>query len=194
MICNEENLTHDFPHQAEVNQFLKVSTTPIVLTDSFPNQETNRVSWNPTSSNFVLMLSSAKLKNDVMLATQSKEYGNVNSSNDQVTDQPTSSTASPLDPTPNFVPNKLTIKPPECVIHTSKFNLNARASQNYNIFEDIDQAPSIMLNLEVLENCPTQKKAFLLAIGCINPSYSNIVVFDHESYTPQLRAQLDVMI
>jgi len=53
------------------------------------------VAWDPSSSNSVLMLSSAKPKNDVMVAAQSKDYDNANLTNGQAIDQPTSSTASP---------------------------------------------------------------------------------------------------
>ena len=44
-ICDEEPYTKDFPHQAEVKKFLKkTSNTSVVLTNPFPNLETNVVS------------------------------------------------------------------------------------------------------------------------------------------------------
>jgi hypothetical protein len=58
------------------------------------------VARDPSSSNMVLMLSSSKLKSDVMVATRNKDYGNVNPLNGQATDQPTSSTPPSSDPTP----------------------------------------------------------------------------------------------
>lgn len=58
----------------------------------------------------------------------------------------------------------------------------------------MDQVPSAMLTLEVLQNFPTQKKALLSKIRCIDPSDSNLVVFNHENYTPQLLTQLAFMI
>lgn len=56
-----------------VNQILNLSATPAVLTDTFPNKETNMVFRDPASSNSILMLSSAKSKSDVMVATRNKD-------------------------------------------------------------------------------------------------------------------------
>jgi hypothetical protein len=93
-----------------------------------------------------------------------------------------------------MIPMELTIKPPKGVIHKSAFNPHSRAAQNYNVVEDLAQSPSAMSTLEVLQNFPTQKKALLSAIGCVDPSDSNLVVFSHENYTPRLPAQLAFMI
>ena len=41
-----------------------------------------------------------------------------------------------------------------CTTH----NLNAQASQHYNIIEDISKAPCAMLALKVLQICPSQWK------------------------------------
>lgn len=139
-----------------------------------------------TSSNLVLMISYTKPKNEVMVATESKDYSNVNILNSQSTNQPTNSTASPSDPTPNVVPTKLTIKPLEDVIHKSKFNPHARDAQNYNIVEDLAQDPSTM--------SPTQNKNFLSTIGCINPLASNLIVFNHQNHTPLLLTPLAFII
>jgi len=72
---------------------MKSSTSPAILIDPFPNQETHLVSRDPTSSNLVSILSSTKSKVDVMVTTHNKYYGNENSPNDQHTDQPTNSVA-----------------------------------------------------------------------------------------------------
>lgn len=93
------------------------------------------------STSSIMMLSSTKLKNDVMVATRNKDYINLNSFTGQATDQPANSTSSASDPTPNVIPTELTIKPPKGVIHKSLFNPHARATQNYNIVEDLAQAP-----------------------------------------------------
>ena len=74
------------------------------------------------------------------------------------------------------------------------FNPRARVAQHYNIVEDLAQSPSAMLTLEVLQNCPSQKKALLSAIGGIDPMDSNLVSFNHKGYDPQLPAQLAFLI
>lgn len=131
---------------------------------------------------------------NIMVATRNKDYGNSSPSIGHDTDQPANSTISPLDPTPNVIPTELTIKPPKGVIHKSTINPHLRATQNYNIVEDLAQAPSAMSTLEVLENCPTQKKALLSVIGCIDPSNFNLLVFNHENHMPWLPSQLNFVI
>ena len=47
-----------------------------------------------------------------------------------------------------------------------------------------------MSALELLQNCPSQKQALLSAIGGIDPTDSNLVVFNHTGYVPQLPVEL----
>jgi hypothetical protein len=70
------------------------------------------------------------------------------------------------------------------------FNPHACAAQNYNIVEDLAQAPSVMSALEVLQSCPTQRKALLKDIGGIEPTDTNLIIFDLEDHTPRLPPQL----
>ena len=83
---------------------------------------------------------------------------------------------------------ELTIKLPKGFVHKSTFNPRARVAQNYNIVEDLDQSPSVMLTLEVLQNFPSQKKALLSEIGGIDLTNSNLIVFNHTIYVPKLPA------
>ena len=52
--------------------------------------------------------------------------------------------------------------PPKGTLHKSIINPNARATQYYNIVQDLAQAPCNMLALEVLQTFPTQQKKLLL--------------------------------
>jgi hypothetical protein len=70
------------------------------------------------------------------------------------------------------------------------FNPHSRVAQNYNIVEDLAQAPSAMSTLEVLQSCPTQWKALLKAIGGIDPTDTNLIIFDLEDHIPRLPPQL----
>jgi hypothetical protein len=74
------------------------------------------------------------------------------------------------------------------------FNPQARAAQNYSIFEDLSQAPSTMSALEVLQSCPIQWKALLKDIGGINPTDMNLIIFDLEDHIPRLPPQLAFQI
>jgi hypothetical protein len=60
------------------------------------------------------------------------------------------------------------------------------AAQNYSIVEDLVQAPSAMSTLEVLQSCPAQRRALLKAIGGIDPTDTNLIVFNLEDHTPRL--------
>jgi hypothetical protein len=84
--------------------------------------------------------------------------------------------------------------PTKGVVQKSAFNPHARAAQNYNIVEDLAQAPSVMLALEVLKSFPTQRKALLKDIGGIDPTDTNLIVFDLEDHIPGLPAQLAFQI
>jgi hypothetical protein len=80
------------------------------------------------------------------------------------------------------------------VVRKSSFNPHARAAQNYSIVEDLAQAPSAMSALEVLQSFPTQRKALLKAIGGINPTDTNLIIFDLEDHIPRLPPQLAFQI
>ena len=83
-------------------------------------------------------------------------------------------------PTPEPV-----VKPPsKGVLRRSSYNPNARAAQNYNIVEDLAQAPSAMSALEVLQSCPLQRKDLLSAIGGIDPADSSLLTFDLDNFSP----------
>jgi hypothetical protein len=51
-----------------------------------------------------------------------------------------------------------------------------------------------MSSLEVLQSCPAQWKSLLKAIGGIDPTDSNLIVFDLEYHIPRLPAQLTFQI
>lgn len=96
------------------------------------------VAQEPSSSNTVLILSSSKLRFDVMVPTRNQDYGNVNPLNGHAIDQPTNSTPTSYD---SIMPPELTIKTPKGIIHKSSFNPRSRASKNYNVVEDLAQSP-----------------------------------------------------
>ena len=87
------------------------------------------------------------------------------------------------------------IRPP-CwgVLWKSSYNPNAQATQNYNILEDLAQAPSTMLTLEVLQSCPLQRKSLLSAIEGIDPTDSNLTCFDLENHVLRLPHQIAFLI
>ena len=89
----------------------------MVLTDQFPNPDTNLVATNLAPSSQVLKLSTTKPSQDIFLSACNKYYGS------QGTDQPTTLTTNPYtESVPPTVILELTIKPPKGVIHKSTYN------------------------------------------------------------------------
>jgi hypothetical protein len=84
--------------------------------------------------------------------------------------------------------------PPKGVVRKSAFNPHARAAQNYSIVEDLAQAPSVMSSLKVLQSFPIQQKALLKGIGGIDPTDTNLIIFDLEDHIPRLPPQLAFQI
>ena len=67
---------------------------------------------------------------------------------------------------------------PKGVIKCSTHNPNARATQNYSIFEDLGETPCAMSDLKVLQMCPSQRNALLSALRALEPSGSKVINFD----------------
>jgi len=59
---------------------------------------------------------------------------------------------------------------------------SSSATQNYNIVEDLAQAPCVMFSLEVLQHCPSQHRMLLDAIGAFDPESSNNITFNLDNY------------
>jgi hypothetical protein len=60
--------------------------------------------------------------------------------------------------------------------------------------EDLAQAPLAMSTLQVLQSCSAQRKALLKAIGGIDLTDTNLIVFDLDDHIPQLPPQLEFQI
>jgi hypothetical protein len=205
-MCGDDHYTKDSPRRAEVHKFLQSTSKPstsAVLSQPFPSQQQaslvihDQPSASTSTQSYVLMCTSDSRKDIVSLATRSKDY---TSSKEKVDDISPDSTAPPNPSTTGPLhlkrPNLDTVirPPPKGVIKKSAFNPHARAAQNYSIVEDLAQAPSAMSALELLQSCPAQRRALLKAIGGIDPTDENLIVFDLNEHVPRLPAQLAFQI
>jgi hypothetical protein len=107
------------------------------------------------------MCTSDSKKNNVALTTQAKDYSPSKEKVDDLT--PSLVQLSPATPPTNgpLHLERLSLDtvlrpPPKGVIQKLDFNPHSHVAQNYNIVEDLAQAPSAMSALEVLQCCPTQ--------------------------------------
>jgi hypothetical protein len=205
LICGDDHYTKDCPRRAEVTKFLQGTpkpSTPTVLSQPFPSQQQAQlvIHDQPSTSttSYVLMCTGDSKQNNVAITTRAKDYS---PSNEKVDDLPPA-LVQPSPPTPpTNGPLHLerprfdtVVRPPKGVVQKLAFNPHARVAQNYSIVEDLAQAPSAMSALEVLQSCPAQRKALLKAIGGIDPTDTNLIVFDLEYHIPRLPPQLAFQI
>ena len=88
----------------------------------------------------------------------------------------------------------LHIPQPKVEVHTNipkgPLRRNAalgRAAHSYNIVDDLAQSPTAISTLELLQLCPSQKKALLSTMGAVDPANDQMIVFDaHQSEHPPL--------
>ena len=66
---------------------------------------------------------------------------------------------------------------PKGVLKHSRHNPNARATQNYSVVKDLGHTPCAMSALEVLQSCPSQRKALLFSLGVNNDKSSSVIKF-----------------
>jgi hypothetical protein len=190
LICGDDHYTKDCLRRAEVNKFLQGQPKPstsVVLSQPFPSQQqASLVIHNQPStstSSYVLMCTGDSKKDNVALTTRAKDY---TPSKEKVDDlppdlvQPSPSNPPTNDPLHLERPSLDTVirPPPKGVVKKSAFNHHARAAQNYSIVEDLAQVPSAMSALEVLQSCPAKRRALLKSIGGIDPTDTNLIVFD----------------
>jgi hypothetical protein len=73
-------------------------------------------------------------------------------------------------------------------------NPQARAAHNYSLVDDLAQSPAAMSILEVLQNCPTQRKSLLSTLGAVDPADTRLITFDLDSCEPRLPALVAIHI
>jgi hypothetical protein len=177
--------------------------TPVVLSQPFPSQHQAQLvihdQPSPSTTSYVLMCTGDSKKNNVSITTRAKYYSPSKEKVDNFPPslvQPPPSTSPPNGPLHLERPGPDTVlfPPPKGVVQKSTFNPHAHAAQNYSIVEDLEQAPSAMSALEVLQSCPSQQKALLKAIGGIDPTDMNLIIFDLEDHIPRLPPQLAFQI
>jgi hypothetical protein len=75
---------------------------------------------------------------------------------------------------------------PKGAFKKDSHNPNARAAQNYSVVEDLSQTPCAMSALEVLQRCPAQRKALLIALGSTETCNPSIIMLDTTDLKPCL--------
>jgi hypothetical protein len=75
---------------------------------------------------------------------------------------------------------------PKGAFKKASHNPNARAAQNYSVVEDLSQTPCAMSALEVLQSCPSQRKALLTSLGSTETCNLGTIMLDTINLKPHL--------
>jgi hypothetical protein len=75
---------------------------------------------------------------------------------------------------------------PKGAFKKASHNPNTRAAQNYSVVEDLSQTPCAMSALEVLQSCPSQRKALLTALGSTETCNPGTIMLDTTDLKPHL--------
>jgi hypothetical protein len=186
IICGDDHYTRDYPLRNEVAKIFQGKSQPTVLTQPFPQQqsmvvETPSPGGSSSHPNDEASLSAhIYMFNGINLTTRSKTYdtpGNPDKGKDthgtgNLSDPSLSCISLPSvnPPSRPFQIEKPTfnsiLRPPKSTIRKATFNPSSRATHNYNIVEDLAQAPCAMSTLEVLQHFPNQRRILLATLGC----------------------------
>ena len=83
---------------------------------------------------------------------------------------------------------------PKGVLKCSGHNPNARAAQNYSVVEDLGHTPCAMSALEVLQSCPSQRKALLSALSVNGDDSSSVIKFETVGHQPHLPYYVSLLV
>ena len=88
----------------------------------------------------------------------------------------------------------MVLHPTKSTLRKALFNPNARATQFYNVVEELAQEPCAMSSLEVLQSCPMQWKKLLTSLGSLDLDNTNLIHFNPENHKSRLPHQIAFQI
>jgi hypothetical protein len=205
-ICGEDHPTHQCPQKDEIHQYLAQQRGPpttYCINSSLPSPtskhgclksfpSTRGITGTPHHEGSSSNASIYMCDHMVNLQTQNKNYDIPEPSNASPDATSSSQPSGPLQIEKPFLDAPL--HPPKGILHHTTHHPNAWATHNYNIVEDLAQAPCAMSALKVLQSFPMQWKELLSAIGGVDPSESSLITFDTTQVTHRLSHQVSFHI
>jgi hypothetical protein len=188
-LCVEDHPTHLCPRLAEARKFV-TQQQQFMLTNPFQhgknltqastsaeggNQETFPPPNNSSSTNVYMV------RGDAFIMTRAHDYSKPSTSEN--------GKEAELPSLPLLIKKTLgetMTRIPKGAFKKSSHNPNARATQNYSVVEDLSQTPCAMSTLEVLQSCPTQRKALLTALGSTKTCNLGTIILDTTDLKPRL--------
>jgi hypothetical protein len=188
-LCVEDHPTHQCPRLAEAQKFV-TQQQPVVLTNPFQHgqnltqastsaeggsQGPSPSSNNPASTNVYMM------KGDAFISTRAHDYSKPSTS-EKGKEAEIPSLPLQIEKTLGETMTHI----PKGAFKKASHNPNARATQNYSVVEDLSQTPCAMSTLEVLQSCPSQRKALLATLGSTETCNPGTIMLDTTDLKPHL--------
>jgi hypothetical protein len=185
----EDHLTHLCPRLTEAQKLL-AQQQPVVLMNPFPHgknltqasanadggsQGPPSSSSNPSTSNVYM------LKGEAHIATRAHDY-RMPSTAEKGKEAENPYVPLQIERTMGETMTRI----PKGVFKKASHNPNVRAAQNYSVVEDLSQTPCAMSALEVLQSCPSQRKALLAALGSAETCNPGTIMLDTTDLKPRL--------
>jgi hypothetical protein len=167
-LCAEDHPTHLCPRLAEAQKFVTQQQL-VVLTNPFQHGQnltqasasTEGGSQGPSpSSNNPAFANVYMVKGDAFISTRAHDYSKPSTS-EKGKEAELPSLPLQIEKTLGETMTRI----PKGAFKKASHNPNARAAQNYSVVEDLSQTPCAMSALEVLQSCPSQRKALLTTLG-----------------------------
>jgi hypothetical protein len=180
-LCVEDHPTHLCPLLAEAQKFV-TQQQQAVLTNPFQHgknltqasasteggsQENYPPPNNPSSMNTYMV------KSDAFITTRAHDYSKPSTS-EKGKEAEIPSLPLQIEKTLGETITRI----PKGAFKRASHNPNARAAQNYSVVEDLSQTPYAMSALEVLQSCPTQRKALLTTLGSTETCTPGTIMLD----------------
>jgi hypothetical protein len=160
-------LTNPFQHGQNLTQ----ASTSAEGGSQGPSLSSN----NPTSANVYMM------KGDAFISTRAHDYSKPGTS-EKGKEAVLPSLPLQIEKTLGETMTRI----PKGAFKKYSHNPNARATQNYSVVEDLSQTPCAMSALEVLQRCPSQRKALLTALGSTETCNLDTIMLDTTDLKPHL--------
>jgi hypothetical protein len=191
-LCNlftEDHLTHLCPRLVEAQNLL-VQQQLVVLTNPLPHGENmTQASTSvdggsegpPPSSSNPLPVNVYMMKGDAYIVTREHNYrmSKYAKKGKEV-----------VNPYVHLHIEKTMGETMTCILigafKKASHNMNARATQNYSMVEDLSQTPCVMSALEVLQSFPSQRKALLSSLGSAKTCNPKMIMLDTTDLKPHL--------
>jgi hypothetical protein len=188
-LCVEDHLTRLCPRLAEAQKFV-TPQQKAVLTNPFQHgknltqepksaeggsQETYPPPNNSSSANVYMV------RGDALITTRAHDYSKPSAS-EKGKEAEIPSLPLQIEKTLGEMMKHI----PKDAFKKASHNQNVRVTQNYSVVEDLSQTPCAMSALEVLQSCPTQRKALLTALGSTETCNPGTIMLDTTNLKPCL--------